>query len=153
METKICIKCEQTLSLLNFYKKGGSQLGYRGKCKKCLEKDNKLWKKCNPKKVQGYATNYQKANPEKARAWNNKATNAWKSKNKDKRIAQHKISNGIRDGKLVRQNCCVCKKIYNLEIKGQAHHSDYNKPLDITWLCHKHHRAWHRVFIAEQVNG
>lgn len=36
-------------------------------------------------------------------------------------------------GKLKRSPCEVCGKL------GQAHHKDYSRPLDITWLCHKHH--------------
>ncbi len=29
---------------------------------------------------------------------------------------------------------CYCGR------KGEAHHNDYDKPLDIVWLCRAHHR-------------
>jgi hypothetical protein len=54
--------------------------------------------------------------------------------------------NAIRDGRLVRQPCEVCRTT----LRVQAHHDDYSKPLDVRWLCFKHHREHHgQVVIAE----
>lgn len=44
----------------------------------------------------------------------------------------------IRDGKLIPEPCEVCGNT-----KVEAHHDDYSKPLQIRWLCHKHHRQLH----------
>lgn len=47
----------------------------------------------------------------------------------------------IKSGKLKKpKNCSVCFK-YN---KIEAHHKDYSKPLDVTWLCKKCHVAEHK---------
>lgn len=46
----------------------------------------------------------------------------------------------IRRGLLIKQPCEVC----HITEKVEAHHKDYNKPYDITWLCFKHHRELHR---------
>jgi hypothetical protein len=43
----------------------------------------------------------------------------------------------IRSGVLVVKPCEDCGK------DAQAHHDDYSKPLDVRWLCVKHHSAWH----------
>ena len=45
----------------------------------------------------------------------------------------------IMEGVLIRQPCEVC----NTEIDVQAHHDDYYKPLEVRWLCRKHHREHH----------
>lgn len=48
--------------------------------------------------------------------------------------ARHKVSNAIRDGKLFKTACAVCGNI-----KVEGHHEDYSKPLEVIWLCRKHH--------------
>jgi len=45
----------------------------------------------------------------------------------------------IKCGLLVRKPCEVCS-----EEKVDAHHDDYTKPLDVRWLCRKHHNEHHR---------
>lgn len=43
-----------------------------------------------------------------------------------------------RNGELVNPNVCSkCGATENIE----AHHEDYSKPLDVTWLCHNCHVA------------
>lgn len=32
----------------------------------------------------------------------------------------------------------------------QAHHPDYNKPLEVMWLCQKCHHDWHKNFKATE---
>jgi len=47
--------------------------------------------------------------------------------------ARHIVYTKLRNKTLVKQPC-FCGKI-----KSEAHHEDYNNPLDIVWLCKKHH--------------
>jgi hypothetical protein len=42
--------------------------------------------------------------------------------------------------KLKPNPCEVCGDVLNV----QAHHDDYDKPLEVRWLCRKHHQALHR---------
>jgi hypothetical protein len=53
--------------------------------------------------------------------------------------ARSVINNGVACGKIVKQPCEVCDKA-----KTEAHHEDYNKPLDVNWLCKEHHSELHR---------
>lgn len=41
-------------------------------------------------------------------------------------------------GEIVPKPCEVCGKE-----KTVGHHDDYNKPLEVRWLCYKHHAAEH----------
>lgn len=63
----------------------------------------------------------------------------WRLRNPLKVVAHIKVNNAIRTGKLIKKPCCQCG-----EMKSQAHHSDYNKPLDIKWLYSKCHGFEHR---------
>jgi len=56
-----------------------------------------------------------------------------------KYIAHTKVSQAIREGKLKSESCLLCGSIEKIE----AHHVDYNKPLDVAWLCGKCHRRYH----------
>jgi hypothetical protein len=51
-------------------------------------------------------------------------------------------------GRLKIQPCVICGAP-----RAEMHHVDYEKPLDVTWLCATHHKAWHtlwRTLVFEQ---
>jgi hypothetical protein len=48
------------------------------------------------------------------------------------------VAEAIRKGTLTRQPCNVCGAQ-----KTVAHHEDYNKPLDVIWLCTRCHTRRH----------
>lgn len=52
--------------------------------------------------------------------------------------ARRKVRHEIEMGRMIRQPCEVCG-----EIKVHAHHDDYDKPLEVRWLCPFHHREHH----------
>ena len=57
-----------------------------------------------------------------------------------KRIKCRSITNkAIQRNELIRKPCEVCNGI-----NSEAHHDNYNNPLDVKWLCFKHHREYHK---------
>lgn len=62
--------------------------------------------------------------------------------------AQKILENEIRYGKLNNPGkCSICNdesRFADGRTAIQAHHDDYNKPLDIRWLCQKCHHEWHK---------
>lgn len=59
-------------------------------------------------------------------------------------IARIKLRQAISSGKIQRKPCERCGAV-----KSQGHHEDYSKPLDVQWLCPKHHAALHRAKATE----
>lgn len=62
----------------------------------------------------------------------------WRQNNPLKCRAHWMVNAAIRSGQLIKQPCSICGAE-----KAQAHHGDYNKPLDIKWLCVKCHKQEH----------
>lgn len=68
--------------------------------------------------------------------------------NPKKRSVHITTGNAIRDG-LITKGCCFnCGTNENIV----AHHCDYDKPLDVMWLCAEHHTEWHKIN-GEGLNG
>ena len=64
----------------------------------------------------------------------------WNVRNAEKRKAHKVVEQAIAKGDLVPLPCCECGAV-----PAEAHHDDYAKPLDVRWLCSKHHSALHRA--------
>ena len=55
-----------------------------------------------------------------------------------KQIARAAISHAIRDGLASRKPCEECGCLFT-----EAHHEDYDKPLEVKWLCRDCHEEKH----------
>jgi hypothetical protein len=62
-----------------------------------------------------------------------------KRKRKQLRAKEH-VRAAVRDGRLKKEVCEVCG-----EKESQGHHPDYEKQLEVRWLCQKHHMEAHAL--------
>lgn len=145
MNTKVCFKCGLPKPIDEFYTHPQTADGRLGKCVECCKNDVKKNYRKHKSQYQAYErkraqlphrvkmrTDYQNKHPEIC----NPLKRAWEVRNPEKKGASTVVNNAIRDGRLVRQTVCsVCGRSENVE----AHHTDYSKPLDIQWLCKRHH--------------
>ena len=68
----------------------------------------------------------------------NKLYNKKYRENNKKMAKAHGIfKQAIVDKTIIRGNCVICGSPNAL-----GHHDDYNKPLDVIWLCPKHHSSF-----------
>lgn len=92
----------------------------------------KEYKKLHPEMIKANNVAYRQKNSAKLKEYKRKKNaTVWGG-------ASAKLRYAVRKGAIARQPCEVC----GCE-NSQAHHYDYNKPLDVLWLCQKHHSEWH----------
>lgn len=48
------------------------------------------------------------------------------------------LSRALSSGRITRKPCSVCD-----DPRSEGHHCDYSKPLEVMWLCKKHHKILH----------
>ena len=80
MDTKICSKCREEKELSEFSNCKNNKDGLRGKCKKCMDEYDKLWRINNHEKVKEYCRKRYWKNPEKDK----KRSKKWRVNNLEK---------------------------------------------------------------------
>lgn len=78
---------------------------------------------------------------------NSYGTGHSKEERAKRRKARSELNHYLRDNHIERKPCEICGG------KAEAHHDDYNKPLDVRWLCFKHHRGWHKIHENPELLG
>lgn len=68
-------------------------------------------------------------------------------------ILEQAMIKGIVERKLACESCDETSVFKDGRTGVQAHHSDYNKPLDVMWLCQTCHHEWHKNNTAIEYKG
>jgi hypothetical protein len=114
--SKVCIKCAKHKPDSEFY-------AGRNDCKPCKRAANAVYRNGRGKERERLRRyKYIEQNPKK-------------------RWAHLQVHNALRTGNLTRPN--KCKSCNKQTHKLHAHHDDYDRPLNVRWLCHYCHMRWH----------
>lgn len=62
----------------------------------------------------------------------------WRDRNQQAVWAQAALRAALRRGLVEQKPCRVCGSA-----DSEAHHPDYDRPMDVNWLCRAHHKAEH----------
>ena len=138
---KTCFKCSVVKPLDDFYKHSQMADGHVNKCKECNKNDVLSYRNKNLEKIRAYDRARGKE-PERIKA-QTEITRAWRAEDSRRALAHSSVARAIRRGELVRQPCFRCG-----EEKTVAHHEDYEKPLDIVWLCQSCHKKRHKELLT-----
>jgi len=151
---RICKKCSILKPIEDFYRHPASEGGRDTRCKECV----KSMARANRAEKAEYYRAYDRKRyrdddrrKESARhcaksdaGRRAKAEFEARSRREEpqKWIARNAVNNAIRDGKMERgTDCYFCGSSERL----QAHHEDYNHPLDVVWLCSSCHGKLHTI--------
>lgn len=155
-QSKRCFKCLQVLPLEAFYKHSMMSGGRMNKCKECTKRDVKEHRQANLERVRAYdklrgsmphrvAARKEYAQTEAGKLAHKRALDKQKAIRPKQAAARYAVSNALRDGKLVKLPCVVCGSE-----KVEGHHADYDRPLDVVWLCNRHHREAHALVANDE---
>lgn len=92
-----------------------------------------ICRKCNTERLRKYRKT--KIGIENTRKAVKKST----LKHAVKQNARITLSYYVKIGRVIKLPCEICG-----EIKVDGHHDDYGKPLEVKWLCRKHHADLHK---------
>lgn len=143
--TKECKGCGKILSISDFYKTPNTKDGRFGKCKSCylamckertimLKRTSLEWVERNAEYQRLHKRRQREQNPETF--VDDGRIKRWNQRNRIKRNAHSLVRWALLNGK-IKASPCHCGQ------KGEAHHEDYSKPLDVVWLCKQHHTERH----------
>ena len=129
--------------------------GHLNKCKSCTKQDSKNRREHKEQDI-NWVLSERKRHREKSRKYRSEGRvvkklysydKKWREENPEKKKAHYAVRDALRSGKIHRHPCSVCGN------KAEAHHEDYSKPLDIIWLCTKHHVARHIEINEEKLKS
>lgn len=74
----------------------------------------------------------------------------WAEENTEKVHAANMLQSAVASGKVIKPTkCCVCGN----EGRVNGHHEDYNKPLEVVWLCNSCHKRVHNGSLKLELNS
>lgn len=133
---KRCFKCGQDKPRSEFYRHPQMGDGLLGKCKVCTRRD--VQENYARRREQYLEYEHQRYGPERVASIMRS-----KKRHRDRNRARVHLQNAVARGKIKKQPCEVCG-----DVRVDAHHADYSKPLEVRWLCRRHHMALHRMEAA-----
>lgn len=144
-DLKECFKCKVVKSFDEFYKHSAMSDGHLNKCKECTRNDVTTHRNKSLEKIRAYDRERGKNSDRlKAKTAINKA---WRDSDKRRMAAHNAVSRAVKSGTLLRMPCTRCGNPNSV-----AHHEDYDKQLEVIWLCQPCHKQRHKE-IVEALKG
>lgn len=140
-----CSRCKEDKDPKEFHRANSTKRSYSYYCKSCKTKLSEVYnvnnrdiarekRRAKLEVCRGYWKKHYRNNKDKKKGRNKK----WREANKHKIKAHRLLRKAMLNGDLLKEPCSRCN-----DPNAKAHHEDYSKPLDVIWLCSKHHSDRH----------
>ncbi len=155
---KRCGQCGVEKPETEFYRRAKAPW-FRRECKRCTLENQKLYQTTHKQQKAVIGRAYRLAHKQERRlrqtAYGQKHSDRLLERLQERRRsnparyrAYSTVGNHIRSGQLIRPSeCSQCGKTERVV----AHHVDYERPLDVTWLCRTCHARVHGLMQYEEI--
>ncbi len=126
---KTCSKCGLVKDESEFWKDNSRRDKLYCWCKSCLRE----YRQTEAGKESHSRGDKKYSQTKKGKEFRRKHDAEYRKANPEKIKARNAVNSALRDGRLFKEPC------HCGETNVQGHHEDYSKPLDVEWLCNKHH--------------
>lgn len=135
---KACSSCGQSLPLTRFGSNVSHIDGLQNNCIECQRRAGRESYYRHKDERLAYQRLYEATNPERKI----EGRRRWYLRNPNKAKAHRAVRDALKACQIQRPDRCEKCGVVGAV---QAHHADYARPLDVSWLCISCHRDIHRI--------
>jgi ribosomal protein S27AE len=133
---RACARCGETKPHADFPPDQRKRDGIKYVCRDCERESQRQWRGKNAEHLRAKARERYRQNREAISARNGR----YKTANRIKARAHSAIEYALESGRLTRPDSCEqCGGSGTIH----AHHDDYERKLDVRWLCARCHKEFH----------
>ena len=136
---KNCKHCGRFLSINNFTLDKSKKDGLKRICRDCAKEEMKKYRENGNGKNQEKVWRKKYLQTPKGKEVGKISSKRKRLKFPEKERARQMVKWHLKSGTLIRFPCIKCNNP-----KSQGHHEEYNKPLEVIWLCDLHHKELHK---------
>lgn len=138
-----CPKCKNEKPATSFPTDNSRKYGLYPWCRECVSYAwRERYRNSLVARKKHLAKIWFSGNKDRIRAYNKRKLLKWGTKI----AAQTKLRNAVKSGRVVKLPCEAAFGTCGI-LKVQGHHPDYKKPLEVVWLCDRHHKERHNRLI------
>ncbi len=116
----------------------GFYVSNKTRCKECVKDAVNKNRLANIDRIRAY--DRSRASMPHRMANNFSHSQEWRKEYPNRARAQSRVAHALASGKLEKHPCFICGSD-----KVVGHHPDYDRPLDVVWLCQPHHKQAHAL--------